>query len=94
MKPAPPVTTIRDEFVNDLRVGHQGAEAVCKSNGNEKLLATFRTQFHRDMLAIARRRTSQIDDDIDDFSTQNPNQFGLSERSGLKVKAAQRSGSS
>src|SRR5262249_38135337 len=55
---------------------------------HKQWFARRRAKLDREMPAVARGRAPQIDDDIEDSSSQNANQLGLCKRPCLEVQAA------
>ena len=66
------------DLIEDYAIRHQRAETVRKPRRDQELISRRFVQFNRQMLAVGRGRASQIDDHVEDSSSQYPNELGLS----------------
>src|SRR4051794_11811516 len=79
------------DLVKDDCFGLQRAEAVGESDRNEQLFVTLAVQFDGNVPSKARGRTTHINGDIKNASSQHANQLRLGERRPLIMQAANRS---
>jgi len=60
-----------------------------KSDRDQQLTPVLRGELDRDTLAEGRRRTADVDGDVEDAAVNEPHQFGLREGRRLEVQPPQ-----
>src|SRR5438270_45872 len=83
----------RRRLVKHLGVRLEGDEPVREADRNEKLPPVVRRKLHGDMLAECRRRSPDIDGDVENAPSRHANELVLREGRNLKMKAAKRADS-
>jgi len=70
------IIKIRD-FIDNLGILFQGAEAVCKTGGNEQLFSLFAGKLYRDVFAEGRGSLPQIERNIENSAAADADQLVL-----------------
>jgi hypothetical protein len=66
--------------------GFQRDETVRKSDRDQRLTPVLRGELDRDMPAEGRRRSANVEGDVEDAAANDPHQFGLREGRRLEVQ--------
>ncbi len=82
----------RGRLVEDFDIRLERDERMRKSGRDQQLTPVFRRELDRDIPAESRRRTANVDRDVEDAAARDAHQLGLRERRRLKVQAPQRAG--